>query len=105
MIYLFCRLISGRSSMTEDEAYRKAKKRVEEIRGFYLALAAYLLVNAFLAVINYLFTPGFWWVLFVAFFWGIGIIVQAYRVFAKNRFLGEEWEERKIREIMEKEKK
>lgn len=91
--------------MTEDDAYRKAKERVGELRKFYQTLAAYLLVNTFLAVINYIFTPGFWWVFFIIFFWGIGILVQAYRIFVKNQFLDEEWEERKIQEIMAKGKK
>jgi uncharacterized membrane protein len=98
-------LASAGGSMTEDEAYRKAKEQVREIREFYQALAAYIGVNAFLVVINYIFTPGFWWVFFVIFFWGLGIIVQAYRVFGKRRWFSEEWEERKIREIMEKDKK
>jgi hypothetical protein len=37
-------------------------------------------------------------------FWGIGIAIHASKVFVlKDRFLGKEWEEKKIKEMMEKE--
>jgi len=40
----------------------------------------------------------------VTIFWGIGIILHASKVFIlKGRFLGKAWEEKKIKEIMEKE--
>jgi len=42
----------------------------------------------------------------VTIFWGIGVLIHASKVFVlKGKFLGEEWEEKKIREIMEKEGK
>jgi len=42
----------------------------------------------------------------VTIFWGIAILLHASRVFVlRGRFLGEEWEEKKIRELMEKEEK
>jgi hypothetical protein len=37
---------------TEDNKYQKAKKRVEETRGFYAHLVSYVLVNSFLFLIN-----------------------------------------------------
>ena len=45
----------------DDEQYKKAKKRVEELKGFYSHLAVYIVIITFLAVVNFFTTPGFWW--------------------------------------------
>lgn len=86
-----------------DESYERARKKVEELKGFYGHLTAFIVVNLFLAAINYFTTPGFWWFLFVTFFWGIGLIAHGLSVFMKQG-LTKNWEERKIKEFMEKEK-
>ncbi|MCK5638887.1 MAG: 2TM domain-containing protein, partial [Flavobacteriaceae bacterium] len=39
-----------------------------------------------------------------AFFWGIGLMFHAYGVFGKNLLFSKDWEERKIKEIIEKDK-
>ena len=39
-----------------------------------------------------------------AIFWGIGIAFHALGVFGTNIFLGHDWEERKIQQIMSKDK-
>jgi pilus assembly protein TadC len=87
-----------------DEDYQRAQKRVEQLKGFYWNLIFYIIVNVFLAVINLLYSPGFWWFLFVTFFWGIAIIAQAFSIFSKRRLFSKEWEERKMKEYMEEEK-
>lgn len=89
----------------EDERYDRAKKRVEELKGFYSHLAVYIIIITFLAVVNFFTTPGFWWFLFVAFFWGIGLVAHAWSVFSRRSLFSREWEERKIREYMEEEEK
>ena len=35
---------------TEDQKFERAKKRVDEIKGFYTHLVVYLMVNAFLLI-------------------------------------------------------
>ncbi|MGB9937377.1 MAG: 2TM domain-containing protein [Methanobacterium sp.] len=87
----------------DDLKYERAKKRVEEIKGFYGHLLTYIIVNVFLAIINFLTTPGFWWFLFVTLFWGIGLISHAASIFMKRGILSKEWEEKKIRKYMEEE--
>lgn len=93
----------------ERQKFEKAKKRVQSISGFYKHLSAYILVNLFLIVIKAInLDPGEKFFEFstfsTAFFWGIGLAFHALGVFGKNMFLGNDWEEKKIREIMEKEK-
>jgi hypothetical protein len=70
-----------------DQSYERAKRRVEELKGFYGHLISYIIVNVFLAIINFLTTPGFWWFLFIAFFWGIGLVAHGSSVFMKRGFI------------------
>ncbi len=44
--------------------------------GFYYHLAVYVSVNLLLLVISFKLTPGFYWVMWMAMGWGIGIIVH-----------------------------
>lgn len=91
--------------MDEDERYQRAKKRVEELKSFYIHFFVYIVVNLGLFCINMLTSPGVLWFYWPLFGWGIGIIVHALVVFGFGGLFGKEWEERKIEEIIEKEKK
>lgn len=87
-----------------DERYDKAKKRVEELKKFYSNLVTYIVINLVLIIINLVTGPGSLWFYWVTIFWGIAILLHASRVFIfKGKFLGEEWEKKKIKEILEKE--
>lgn len=87
-----------------DEKYEEAKNRVKELKDFYRNLITYAGVNIFLIIINLVTSPGTLWFYWVTIFWGIGIVLHASKVFIlKGRFLGKGWEEKKIKEIMEKE--
>ncbi|AMD17181.1 hypothetical protein TL18_03575 [Methanobrevibacter sp. YE315] len=80
-----------------------AEERVNAKIKFLKNFKAYVIVNAFLAVINYLFTPEFWWVLFPVVFWGIGVFVDFLKAYVFNdKFDSEAYRERKIQEEMEK---
>lgn len=89
-----------------DERYKKAKKRVEELKKFYGNVVTYVAINIILIIINLVTSPGSLWFYWVTIFWGIAILLHASRVFVlRGKFLGEEWEEKKMRELMEKEEK
>jgi len=90
--------------MEEEESYKRAKKRVGELRGFYEHLIAYVVVNIMLVIINLATSPDTLWFYWVTIFWGIGVIWHAISVFGKRGKLGKNWEDKKIKEIMEKEK-
>ncbi len=88
----------------DDKRYEEAKRRVKELKDFYRNLMTYVAVNILLIVINLITSPDRLWFFWVTIFWGIGIVLHASRVFIlKGKFLGKEWEEKKIKEIMEKE--
>ena len=93
----------------DEIKYLEAKKRVKKLKGFYIHLTIYVLVNLMIVLINYQdLKPGesyFKYENFITlFFWGIGLLAHAMSVFVPQFVLGKNWEERKIRELMDKEK-
>ena len=82
--------------------YNIAVEKVDRKIKFYRNLISYIIVNAFLAVLNFLFTPFYWWVLFPMFFWGIGVLVDFFKAFVFADAFGGDYRERKIAEEMEK---
>ncbi|MFY7742508.1 MAG: 2TM domain-containing protein [Flavobacterium sp.] len=94
----------------EEIKYQEALKRVKKIKGFYSHLLVYIVVNIMIIVVNIQnLSPGESYFqyknFFTAFFWGIGLVAHGFSVFVPQWFLGNNWEERKIRELMEKDKK
>jgi sensor histidine kinase YesM len=83
----------------ENSAYYRAKKRVEELKGFYGNLISYCFVIPILVFVNLTFTPKFQWFWFSAGGWGFGLLMHAFKVFGYSS----NWEERKIQEILKKE--
>lgn len=89
---------------TDETNYYKAQKKVEEIKGFYGNLGSYVVVITGLAILNLVTYPQYLWFFFPAIGWGIGVAVHGMSVFNYMPFMGSDWEERKIRELMDKEK-
>ena len=95
---------------TQDEIkYQEALKRVKKIKGFYTHAIVYVFVNIMIVFLNvknldlgesYFQFKNF----MTAFFWGIGLVAHGLSVFVPNWIMGQNWEERKIKEFMEKEK-
>lgn len=79
----------------EDEVYKKAKERVNEIKNFYNHLIVYIVIN-----VIFIYFVGKSW-LWVTAFWGMGVVFQFVRTFLFSK----EWEEKKIKEYIEREKK
>lgn len=89
----------------EEIRLDRAIKRVKALKGFYKHLIIYVAVNSALLFIKYyqlqpdenFFEIATFSTLF---YWGIGLVLHAINVFAKNNFLGNNWEERKINEYI-----
>ena len=86
----------------ENSKYVRAVKRVEKLKEFYQNIASYCIVIPFLIFINLRFSPGFYWFWFPMFGWGIGLTFHFLEVNNYNVFLGKNWEEKKIEELMKK---
>ncbi len=88
----------------EEDKYNMAKKKVENIKGFYGNLTAFIIVNIILIIINLLTSPNSLWFYWPMMWWGLGVLFHGLKVFDVFPTLGKDWEERKIKELMEKEK-
>lgn len=86
----------------EGERYYQVQKRVKELREFYEHLTVYVLVNPIVIVVNLMTSPGYLWFIWCLLGWGIAIVLHGLKVFNLSPFFNKKWEERKIREILEK---
>ena len=84
---------------TDNLKYERAKERLAELKAFYIILFGSCLLIPFLIFLNHHFIPHFQWFWFPMLGWGMGLTFHALEVFG----YGKNWEERKIREILEKE--
>ena len=88
------------NEMAEEELYRKARKRVEEKKGFYTHFAVYVVVNLILVIIWATTGAGFPWFVFPLGGWGIGILFHFLGVFVFSR--QSSWERREIEKEVER---
>ncbi len=77
-----------------DEAL--AFVQVRKLKNFYFHLAQYVLVVTVLAAINLWTRPQHLWVGWLAFGWGMGVLLHAIRVFERFNPLGAEWEKKQV---------
>lgn len=98
-----------KDNYTEEQKYLRAKKKIKSIKGFYIHLTVYFAVNAFLLIARAL---GEGLRIFLEYesyatilFWGIGLGFHAFGVFGMDFILGKSWEDRKIKELMDKDKR
>lgn len=99
----------------KENKYLRAKKRVEELKQFYKHAAFYIVINGFFIVrriykdIEYgdsvieALTDFSNYRLF--FWWGIILIFHGINTFRFDFFFGKNWEDRKIKEEMDKHNK
>ena len=103
-------IISAMDNYNESK-YNKAKKRVKEVKDFYIHLTVYITINLILIIINLgIFQSGFtdikipkWPIFTTPLFWGIGLFFHGLHVFKGSFSFFKDWENRKIKEFMEKE--
>lgn len=92
--------------MASDDKMEKVQRRVRRMRQFYASVVTFFFVNILLVVINLWTNPHNLWFYWVTIIWGIVLIAQAFNLFTiRDHFLGDEWEKKKINELLEKDKK
>ena len=96
-------IMETRNTISEDR-YLKAQKKVEDLKGFYGNLTSYIVVNAGLLILNLITSPNHLWFFYPLLGWGIGVAIHGMSVFNYMPFLNRDWEEKKIQELMNKEK-
>jgi len=71
---------------TEDEIYQKARKRVEEKKGFYAHLCVYFVINILIVIIWLVTSLGYFaWFIFPVGGWGVVVILHSLFVFVFNK--------------------
>ncbi len=89
--------------LSQEEKYAQALKRVKARKSFYINIVNYLIINVLLFVINYITDPGHWWFYWVTIGWGVGLAFHAFSVFGVSERFGDDWEKKKVQEMMDKE--
>lgn len=92
--------VETQQAYIDDKLYKKAKERVEKLKGFYGNLISYCIVIPFLVVLN-MNTTSFPWVIFPILGWGFGVVAHGMEAFGYNPLWGKGWEERRIKKYME----
>ncbi len=87
------------NDIDKESKYIRAKERVKKIKDFYSHLLSYCIVIPILIIVNYN-TTSFPWAIFPALGWGAGLTAHGLDAFGKNPFMGKNWEEQKIEELM-----
>jgi len=85
-------------SISADETL--ALTHVRKVKGFYVHFVQYCVVVGALAIVNYLLTPQYYWVIWVALGWGSGVLIHGLRVFDKVPFLSGRWEQRQVEKYL-----
>ena len=80
----------------EEAAFRHVRK----IRGFYGHLARYVIVIGALAIFNFIKSPNYFWVIWPALGWGLGILFHGMRVFGTMPFMNADWEKRQVEKYL-----
>lgn len=88
---------------TKEEKYIRAAEQVRARRKYYGKLVTFGVACIFFIGLNYyldaLRNPWFLWIVG---FWGLGLAIEAFKIFGTNLVFGKNWEERKIKELMDK---
>jgi 2TM domain len=93
--------------MESQEAYEKARRRVEAKIGFYIHLAVYVGVNLLLLIINLATSPRYLWFKWPLLGWGIGLLFHGIGISLHSRgfALKEKMIEREMRKEVNREMK
>ena len=99
------------SKFRQEDSFIRAKKRVKAIKGFYIHLIVYILVNIFISgiIIFGLMKSGYsfeealshFGVYSTWFFWGIGMFFHWLGVFGSTVFFGKNWKKKQLEKYMD----
>jgi hypothetical protein len=95
---------SGPGRADDEQLYEAAKRRAENLQGFYIHLLIYAVVNAGLFAINALTrgADGAWWFYWPLAGWGIGLLIHATTLLW---VFSPEWAERKAQAMVDRSKR
>ena len=81
-----------------------ALAHVRKLKGFYSHLIRYIVIVGCLAIFNFIKSPAYFWVIWVAFGWGLGVLFHGLRVFQLSPFDTAEWEKKQVEKYLNRKK-
>lgn len=104
----------NKSSRDYSDSYLRAKRKVDNIKGFYTHFIVYIVVNTFItwqqvsehmengkSLVQAFQDNGTYMVWML---WGFGLVFHGLNVFITNGVFGQKWEDRKIKQYMDGQK-
>ena len=86
-----------------DPREEKIRRQVRSERAFLIHVAFFVVANALLFGINLMITPQKIWAVWPLLGWGLGLFLHGLRVYSRHsRFLGEDWERRRVEERLKR---
>ncbi|MGH6608723.1 MAG: 2TM domain-containing protein [Burkholderiaceae bacterium] len=95
--------MSTDNDTTAASAEQRARRRLAAEKGFYVHLTTYAVVIGALFLINALTNRAYWWFVWPAIGWGIGILFHAFSVFGSFGARSREWEDRRLKQLIDEE--
>ena len=86
--------MTSAENCTEEE--NRIIEHVKEIKGFYNHLITYVVVIFALFLINFFATPQYYWVMWAALGWGVGVVSHGLSVFEVFNLFGADWEKKQV---------
>lgn len=86
------------TTVSADEA--AALHHVRKIRGFYGHLAQYVIVISGLTILNLFTSPKYFWAIWPAMGWGMGVLFHGMSVFGRLPFMNADWEKRQVEKYL-----
>lgn len=98
---------ANQTSIEEKELLELAKKRVKQLKDFYIHLFIYAIgITVYVLKTYYGFPFNFFPIQhingFVMAIWTFFLVVQAFQLFFSEIVFGKKWEDKKIKEILSK---
>ncbi|WP_038034039.1 2TM domain-containing protein [Thermopetrobacter sp. TC1] len=94
----YAELEDGRDPQEEN-----IRRQVRSERAFLIHIAFFIIANALLLGINLITTPQKIWAIWPLLGWGLGLFLHGLRAYSRHsRFLGEEWERRRVEERLKR---
>jgi hypothetical protein len=91
---------------TEEEIYRKAKKKVRAKKGFYSHLGVYFTLFLFFFIMNILNYDGDLWFFYPMLPWGLSIAIHYLSVFGlPGGKMSSKWEEEEMEKEMNRQRR
>lgn len=88
----------------EENSYRKARKRVDQLKGFYSHLTIFIVITGITLISGWIINQNLFYSFIIGFAgWGIGVLAHAVNTFGLLNFFDADWERRKVKELMERE--